>query len=127
MEEYRLPSPLVHYLRACKFTGKPTVHVDLQETIVKVVITWNLLVPPTKTSRKRRPNLRRQRFSDVHHRPSLHNSQLQHPLLRNRSRLRRLRCLSQHCSRQTDDRHRQPLRSQNQLCRPASPDLPMMS
>ena len=59
-EEYRLPSPLVHYLRACKLTGKPTVQTDLQETTVKVVITWNLLAPPTKRSRKTRKRKRRE-------------------------------------------------------------------
>ena len=59
-EEYRLPSPLVHYLRACKLMGKPTVQADLQETTVKVVITWNLLAPPTKKSRKTRKRKRQE-------------------------------------------------------------------
>ena len=53
MDDFRLPAPLVAYLRACQLKGFPKCRTSESEASVEVPITWSLARPvPKQTAMK---------------------------------------------------------------------------
>ena len=53
MDDFRLPTPLVAYLRSCRLKGFPKCRTSEFESSVEVTITWSLASPVLKQTAKR--------------------------------------------------------------------------